>query len=44
MDEAKELLEKAKKSLINPPAANFYAIDALEKLKAAIDCLKALLG
>jgi parallel beta-helix repeat protein len=44
INEAKELLDKSKASLTNPIYANNLALQALEKLKDAIDCLKALLG
>jgi len=44
INEATELLEKAKKSMTNPPAANYFALQAIEKLKSAIECFKALLG
>jgi hypothetical protein len=44
IDEAKELLNKAKIVSTNPIYANNLAIQAMEKLRQAIDCLKALLG
>jgi len=44
INEAKALLDKSKASLTNPIYANNLALQALEKLKQAIDCLKALLG
>jgi parallel beta-helix repeat protein len=44
INEAKELINKSKASLTNPIYANNLALQALEKLKQAIDCLKALLG
>jgi parallel beta-helix repeat protein len=44
INEANNLLIKAKKNLTNPIYANNLALQALEKLKDAIDCLKALLG
>jgi len=44
INEATKLLEKARKSMTNPPAANYFALQAIEKLKSAIECLKALLG
>jgi len=44
INEATELLKKAKKSMTNPPAANYFALQAIEKLKSAIECLKTLLG
>jgi manganese transport protein len=43
-NEANELLTKAKASRTNPIYANNLALQALEKLKQAIDCLKALLS
>jgi len=42
--EAKALLDMAKKSLTNPIYANNLALQALEKLRQAIECLKALPG
>jgi parallel beta-helix repeat protein len=44
INEAKELLTKSKTNITNPIYANNLALQALEKLKQAIDCLKALLG
>lgn len=44
IDEAKELLSRAIASLTNPIHANNLAMQALEKLRYALDCLKALLG
>lgn len=44
INEAKELLDKAKAHIATPIYANNLALQALEKLKQAIDCLKALLG
>jgi hypothetical protein len=44
INEATELLNKAKKFIANPIAANYHALKAAEKLMQAIDCLKALIG
>jgi hypothetical protein len=44
INEANELLTKAKASRTNPIYANNLALQTLEKLKQSIDCLKALLG
>lgn len=43
-NEAIESLNKAKKFITNPIAANYYALKTAEKLMEAIDCLKALIG
>jgi len=44
IDEAINLLAKAKKNMTNPIYANNLALEAQKKLNQAIDCLKALLG
>jgi hypothetical protein len=44
ISEASELIEKSMKHLTNPIYANNLALQASEKLKQAIDCLKALAG
>jgi hypothetical protein len=44
IDEAKADLTEAKMRLTSPTTANYFALRAAEKLKAALDCLKALLG
>jgi len=44
MSEASDLLNKAKIVSTNPIYANNLALQAMKKLKEAIDCLKALLG
>jgi parallel beta-helix repeat protein len=42
--EAQDLISEAKKVTKNPIYANNLALQAMEKLKQATDCLKALLG
>jgi len=44
ISEAQDLLSEAKSVLTNPIYANNLAMEAIKKLKQAIDCLKALLG
>jgi hypothetical protein len=44
IDEAEALLNKSQASLTNPIYANNLALQAIEKLKQALDCLKALVG
>jgi len=44
IDEANELLREAKLRKASPITANYYALKAAEKLKQAIECLKAVLG
>jgi len=44
LNEANELIEKSKKHLANPIYANNLALQAIAKLKDAIECLKALIG
>jgi hypothetical protein len=44
IDEAEALLNKSQASLTNPIYANNLALQAIEKLKQALDCLKALIG
>jgi len=43
ISEAQDLLSEAKSVLTNPIYANNLAMEAIKKLKQAIDCLKALL-
>jgi parallel beta-helix repeat protein len=44
IEEAQDLISEAKKVTKNPIYANNLALQAMEKLKQATDCLKALLG
>jgi transcription elongation GreA/GreB family factor len=44
ISEASELLNKAKIVSTNPIYANNLALQAIQKLQQAIDCLKAILG
>jgi parallel beta-helix repeat protein len=44
IDEAKADLAEAKLRLTSPTTANYFALRAAAKLKAALDCLKALIG